>query len=254
MTMKAVCDDGGLSKDQLDVIERFEADYNVVEQFLRKNLGTDKYVTFAHLVNTYSRKHPGWRDADLLRVIGDVRNAIVHGKTEPYHYVAVPTPALAQSVRACKERLTSPARAIPIFQRKVESVSVHDDLAKVLRVIKDRDYSQLPVYDGEKFRGLLTENGITRWLAHHVTTNISLVELEDVPVKEVLQNEEKRKNFRFIARDVPVDEVSESFALQELLEAVLITETGRESEALLGIATRWDIVHKPMWSAPPKRI
>src|SRR5262249_13019171 len=147
----------------------------------------DRYVSFMHLVNTYAGKHPSWCDADLLRVIADVRNAIVHGKTEPYRYVAVPTPVLAQSLRVCRDRLINPARAIPTFQRKVERVSVHDDLAKVLTVIKERDYSQFPVYEADKFRGLLTENGITRWLAHHVATKMSLVELEDVPVKEVLQ-------------------------------------------------------------------
>jgi hypothetical protein len=28
-----------------------------------------------------------------------------------------------------------------------------------------------------------------------------------------------------------------------MMEAVLITATGNESEALLGIATRWDMIH-----------
>jgi len=35
--------------------------------------------------------------------------------------------------------------------------------------------------------------------------------------------------------------MSALFASHALLEAVLITESGVESEALLGIATRWDM-------------
>jgi len=39
MTTKLVVDFAGLSKEQLDLIQGFEADYNTVDQFLRKSLG-----------------------------------------------------------------------------------------------------------------------------------------------------------------------------------------------------------------------
>jgi predicted transcriptional regulator len=243
MTSRINADRAGLSTEQLDLIEQFEADYNAVDQFLRNALGANKQVAFTQLVNEYSRKRAGWHDADLLRTIASVRNAIIHGKTEPYRYPAVPTRATAQSLRGCLDRLINPARAIPTFQRKVESVSVHDSLAHVLKIVQHRDYSQFPVYGDNQFRGLLTENGITRWLAEHVTRELSLVELEDVPVKQVLANEEKRKNYLFVPREMPVEDVRCLFASQELLEAVLITAHGKESEALLGIATRWDMIH-----------
>jgi len=232
-----------LSKEQLDLIEAFQVDYNAIDRFLRKTLGSEVRVSFTDLLRQYSQKHVGSRDADLLRTIADVRNAIVHGKVEPYHYVAVPTPEIVDGLRACRDRLLSPARAIPKFQRIVESISIHDTLAQVLRVIKKRDYSQFPVYDDERFRGLLTENGITRWLAHHVTTRLSLVELEDVPIGEVLENEGKIKNYHFTARDTRVDDLIGQFASHELLEVVLITANGKESQSLLGIVTRWDIIH-----------
>jgi hypothetical protein len=35
------------------------------------------------------------------------------------------------------------------------------------------------------------------------------------------------------------------FASNSLLEAVLITASGKESEALQGIVTRWDIIQIP---------
>ena len=36
MTKKTTVDEKGLSKEQLDLIEHFEADYNKVDHFLRK--------------------------------------------------------------------------------------------------------------------------------------------------------------------------------------------------------------------------
>ena len=47
--------------------------------------------------------------------------------------------------------------------------------------------------EAERFRGLLTENGITRWFAYHVATKVSLVELQDVHVKQALENEEEKR-------------------------------------------------------------
>ena len=243
MTKKTTVDPEALSTEQIDVIEHFEADYNAVDKHLRKDLGLDSSQSFTALVKEYARRHLGWRDADLLATIADVRNAIVHGKTEAYRYVAVPTPSIARQLRTCRDRLTNPERVIPKFQRNVQMVSSEDTLARVLAVIAQRDYSQFPVYDGGRFRGLLTENGITRWLAQHVSTKLSLVELDEVQVREILLNEESRRNYHFSARDVRVDDTRALFATHPLLEAVLITASGKESERLLGIATRWDITN-----------
>jgi predicted transcriptional regulator len=90
----------------------------------------------------------------------------------------------------------------------------------------------------------LTENGITRWLAHYVSKEMSMVELNDVPVRQVLPEEEKRPNCLFVARDKTVDEAKALFATKELLEAVLITQSGNRTEKLIGIITRWDVLHE----------
>ena len=57
MTTKPMVDDVRLPEEQLDLIEHFETDYNAVDRFLRKALGSDKQVSFTHLVNEYSRRH-----------------------------------------------------------------------------------------------------------------------------------------------------------------------------------------------------
>lgn len=243
MTAAPTLDEEALPKEQLDLIQHFEADYNSVDQFLRKVLDSNRQVPFGHLVGEYSRKHPGWRNAELLRAIAEIRNAIVHGKTEPYRYLAVPTPTIVLRLRACKDQLINPSRAFPTFRRKVETILLSDSLSRVLKIIAQRDYSQFPVYDAGRFHGLLTENGITRWLAHHVAHHLSLIELDDIPVKQVLQNEEKRKPYHFVSRETHVDDVRGLFSAHEILEAVFITASGKESESLLGVATRWDMLH-----------
>ena len=245
MSPKLDIDAAGLSSEQLDLIQQFEADYNAVDRFLRGALQATRQASFTSLVYEYSRKHPGWRDSDLLRTIAEVRNAIVHGKTEPYRYVAMPTPALSTALSACRQRLLDPELVVPKFQRPVVAVATVDSLSRVLKLVNQRDYSQFPVYDGDRFSGLLTENGITRWLAGHVTGDLSLIDLDEVTVKKALREEENKKAWKFVARTMRVDDVLGLFSARPLLEAVLITANGKESEKLLGIATKWDILQLP---------
>jgi predicted transcriptional regulator len=238
-----IVDHNGLSREQLDLIQRFEADFNAIQHFLQAAVGIEEHETFTQLVLNYEKNHAGWGDAELLRRIAKIRNVIVHDKTEPFHYPVVPTLSINEQLRKCKERLINPARALPTFQRAVEIISIDDTLTRVLKTINHRDYSQFPVYQDKRFLGMLTENGVTRWLARHVVRILSLVELDDIFVSHVLQSEEARKNHQFVPGDMRLDEVSALFAKQALLEAVLVTASGKETEDLLGIATRWDILH-----------
>lgn len=165
-----IVDHNGLSREQLDLIQRFEADFNGIEQFLHVALGIEEHETFTQLVDNYAKNHAGWGDAELLKRIAKIRNVIVHDKTEPFHYPVVPTRAINEELRKCKERLITPARALPTFERTVEKISMNDTLTRVLKTINHRDYSQFPVYEDKRFLGMLTENGVIRWLARHVAS------------------------------------------------------------------------------------
>jgi predicted transcriptional regulator len=181
-------------------------------------------------------------EADYLRMIGDLRNVLVHEKCEPYKYLAIPTITIVERLEAILDKLIHPKLAIPTFQKKVDTLSVVNSLADALKIISDKDFSQFPVYKEDSFKGVLTENGITRWLARHVSNELSLIELEEISIKSVLDMEEKRRNYTFVPRDISVDDLKEKFADLELLEVVLITEKGKKNEKLMGIVTRWDIL------------
>ena len=189
-TPERIVDHNGLSREQINLIQQFEADFNVVDHFLRVALDSEDHVGFTKLVRRYSNEHVGWADAEFLTTIAKIRNLIVHERTHLHRHVVIPTLAIAEGLKHCKERLMNPARAVPTFQRTVETISMHVTLSRVLKTINERDYSQFPVYDDKRFRGLLTENGVTRWLARHVSQSVSSARLGDIPVSQVLQNEE----------------------------------------------------------------
>ncbi len=117
--------------------------------------------------------------------------------------------------------------------------------------IREKSFSQFPVYDGRDFKGLLTENGIVQWLAQSIFRGTSAVEFNDITVgrvllqstlvEEVLKRKEKRVDVMFVENILTVKEVRQHFSENNLLEAILITENGKSEEELRAIATRWDV-------------
>jgi predicted transcriptional regulator len=231
-----------LSKEQRDRVQEFIAAYNVLHGELRRRCQLGREVAFSRVLDDFAVKHKGWVDVEYLRTANDLRNLLVHEPKRAYDYLAIPTTTMVTKLQEVCDRLLNPERVLPKFGRKVETVAPTNSLAQVLRQIAQRDFSQFPIYAGERFDGLLTENGITRWLAHHVTSELSIIELEDVLVGQVIPKEEKRGNWKFVSRAETVEAVRELFAEKELLEAVLITNSGKSQESLLGISTRWDII------------
>ncbi len=189
-----------------------------------------------------SQRFRSRHDLDILRLARDVRNILVHERVELFDHPAVPSRKLLSSLENLEERLRNPARAIPTFATRVATASLSTSLAEVLRVMGSANISQLPIYSGSRFRGLLTENGVTRWLTAHIDVEMSLVDFEDVSLSEVLREEEERPNCAFVPRSEEVESLVLRFRKNDLLEAVLITQNGRQSEKPIGIATRWDMV------------
>lgn len=224
------------------LIERLQVAYNSIEHHLRAATGHRRRLPFPLLIQQAATLTN--EDRDLLGLTSSIRNLLVHARTKPNEFPVRPSISVVARLESLKRRLAEPDRVIPSFRRQVEHLVVSDSFALVLKRIRERDYSQFPVYEGSVFQGLLTENGMTRWLAKYVTTEMSLVELDDVPVKGVLKHEEDAKtNWAFVRGSESVDRVRQMFAESEGLEAVLITERGRQNEALVGIATRWDMLN-----------
>lgn len=116
-------------------------------------------------------------------------------------------------------------------------------LSSVFRHIHHKANAPFPIYHGDNFVGRLTEKGITRWLAEHVVKELSLVELDEVTVAEVISKEERCKNHLFVPPKTHVDDAAHKFRENEFLEAVLITTNGKETEPFIGIMNKWDVLN-----------
>jgi len=227
---------------QRDSVEDFINLYNLLVDHMARTLRVESYTTFSRLLDSYIDRKP-WvrREKDWLRKVADLRNAIEHERFEPYKYIAIPTPKVLDELRRVHAAFTNPPRAIPTFQRKVAIVAPDDSLATILKIVHENKFSQVPVYEQKNFRGLITENGLTRWISSHVVDRGGSVDFGKVTAREILQSEEKRKPWQFTSGKTEVGKIKQFFVDQRLLEAVIITTTGKKDGTPIGMASRWEI-------------
>lgn len=232
--------------DELIRIERFIAAFNIIDDWLQRQMPSP--MAFRAAVDLFAKRHPWWTDADALRTFAALRNFLIHEKTAPFAYPAIPSQSAVEEIEAIRARLTDPPRAGEVFGRAVLTLAVHDTLFHALTLMRERGVTLFPIFENDRFRGLLTETGITRWLAAH-----SVEECVDlrVPVQDVLPRERKRPTVRWASPQTPTAELAFWFRDNTFLEAVLLIDnadpTNKEahhsatSAHLRGIVTRGDV-------------
>lgn len=225
--------------------DNFLATFNRIENFLNNGNENEEYRPFKRLVRDQIKRNVIIkRNEDKLNKFADLRNAIVHKSTQGTYAIAEPHDSIVEEIEKVEQELINPPKVIPTFQTKVETFKHNNSIADVLKIIRERDYTQFPVYQEEEFIGLLTENGITKWLARNIEEDI--ISLQETNLVDILEFEEEVDNYIFIGKEMNVYEAEEIFKNfphdRERLDALLITHSGKNTQSLLGIITTWDIL------------
>ncbi len=231
-----------LSQEQENRIDDFIESYNAIEKYLEEAVKRDRYMGFTSLVRDFQQQHGAWEDAQSVLEMARLRNVIVHNLTEPYEYLSVPTEETLANIQAIRQRLVNPVLAEQLFAKKVVTVACHDSFSDVLKLIKKTGHSRFPVYEHRRFCGLLTENTITHWISRNADYRHEEIALKDQSIESILQINKRRINYKFIAKATRVEEARMFFLDDSKLEALLMTKSGEVNQALLGIATRWDVL------------
>lgn len=221
-------------------IQRFRESFNRVEATILKGLGKPG-AKLKPCITEYAKRNPQWPDHARLLGLADIRNVLAHsdGLAER---MAVPTPEALLAIKAIEERLLSPERVHERFKRRVTTIRPDSSVRVVLELVHKHDYSQFPIIEGRQVTGLLTENGLARWLAAHVKRQTSMLDLEHTVASTVLEVQAGAENHRFVGPKATLEEVVWMFAENPTLEAVLVTPKATPLTPLIGIATRWDIL------------
>jgi CBS domain-containing protein len=227
--------------DQLALIRRFITAFNAIEAYLREIIRDEGHPRFTDLVSKYEQLYPAWRMGAAFRDFAVVRNGLVHNETNRDRYLSVPLAPVVKEIERQRKLLIEGQHVGSRFKHNVKTVTSQSLLSEALTLMQAQGYSQLPVYDGRQFKGLLTENGITRWLARTVAARGLSFDLTNTLVSSALRQAENSRKVEFVSSTQTTIEVLSMFIRDPLLEAVLITQTGKHTEKPLGLVTAWDV-------------
>lgn len=225
-------------------LDDFLSVFSDIERHLRTMTRSGREVTFSTLIESAARGSPSVRRyRDDLKEYGDLRNAVVHERRGGTP-IAEPNDWAVAQLRGIAEQLIRPPKVWPHFQAEVFTLQPTDPIAAAVTVMHEQSFSQIPIYTGQTFVGLLTSNTVTRWLGANVSED--LVSLSETPISAVLTHTEFKEHVDFVGRDTLLVEVVERFQREQeqgrRLDALLMTQNGKATERLLGIITVYDMV------------
>lgn len=225
--------------------DRFLTAFNRIDHRLRDIVGIKDFMPFYRLIDQAKKKEVLVKKyEDDLRSYTDLRNAIVHHRTVLNYVIAEPHTDVVERIEYIDATLAKPMLVGQMFRKRVFVFQENDSLAHVLKVIRQRKYTQFPVYYNRQFKGLITTVGITNWLASkmggdHLPKGIPTL-------YDILMHEKNRVNYKFVSRYITIYEAEEIFKQGvergRRFEALLITEHGKPHQKLIGIITPLDIV------------
>lgn len=219
--------------------------FNNIEEFLKKSLNNGYNSSFYSMLDKVSRSNKIVNYyKEELNTFRELRNFIVHGDiANPLVNVSTDT---VVRVKEIEKALNSPKKIREVFKPNVTALAESDNLSKALEIIKEKKYSQFPVINKDGFNGLVTENGIVKWLSKHVDKDC--ISIKDTCICDVMIDDEEVDSYMYLYTYDTLYDVIKAFDKGRLTHRrsfVIIVLKRKTDKVLLGdiytILTPWDL-------------
>ncbi|AWB84109.1 hypothetical protein [Corynebacterium liangguodongii] len=222
----------------------FLAAFNTIEKHLRSALGAKRGDGFTWMVGKARRAGIlTQRQGDVLTEFAELRNAISHGEYEDFRPIAEPLPETVAEIERIRDALLRPTAALSVTAGEaVSTFAPGDAISGPLALIRDKDFSQFPIYEGNRCVGVLTTDAIARWVAADLGADGTL---DARTVAEVLRYGERVERAVFLSRDATVAAAYNALTTPlddaSLPRILIITESGVATGRPLGVLTAADL-------------
>ncbi len=215
--------------------EIFLNSFNRIEKWLRRQLDFPSNMGVSEMIRRIKKKadfpiHEV--EFDLIE-FSKLRNAIVHNKIEPDFIIAEPNQWAVDRIIEIENKLLHPKIIEEYTKANVKTFEAGIPLRQILYIIVEKGYTQFPIYEKGKFRGLLTTRGLGMWFAKNAENGIK--DLDSYSGLDILDIDSKRDAVYFLSPKDYEYKAINLFKENPRLEAILITKDGKRNSKLLGI-------------------
>jgi CBS domain-containing protein len=236
----------GLNPKSVNNADKFLKIYNKIEKYLNDLNKSDRYYTIGSLLGRLSQSNAIIRNrANDLRELAELRNALFHKYKGTF--IAEPYDETIKEIEALYNLLVNPPTAHEISAKNVYTCDYKDLIIDTIKIITEKVYTHIPVYENGKFKGVFSESSIIRWLSDSAEDDGFILDRTKIgELKDYFDEpDDKYSTYTFVTRNASAyairDEFLSSVEEQKRIGAVFVTETGEKNEKLLGIITAWDL-------------
>ena len=229
--------------------EKFVSLYNQLDNYMRNQLGVDRFVNHASLLREMSLKNKVVYDfLTDLRMFAEVRNMLIHNpykkNADPLFY---PHAYVAQKYEEIINLILNPPKALSfaIPGAKIYTAAPQTLIQKVMKAMVEKNYTHVPIIEDDKMIGIFSENTLLSYLVTNhegiILNNATIEDFFDFIPLEKHMNE----YFEFVSRSALLSDVDSIFSVGvkngKRIAVVYITEHGKSTEKILGMITPWDL-------------
>lgn len=230
----------------VDNTTRFKAAFNELHNAVAEKVGYSKDTNFGFLLDKADKNNDKVIKSykEPLEVLRNFRNLLTHNSLNGEN-IATPSEALIDEVEHITQKIAHPGKVIDLFNREVISFDVDDSLKDVLKAVDLNGYSQFPVFNGDKLQGIISENGITNFLAKAVDDDV--ISISETTVANVIEKDEEKDSFEVIKENKSIYDIENIFSKRiaegKTAFVLLITSDGhvKRDQGFKGIITPWDL-------------
>ncbi len=214
--------------------------YNRIDARLRALYRGKGNLNFTDLVRRCAEFQPTVRkyEEELLSC-ARLRNAIVHNSTSE-RVIAEPCEDFTRLILHVAELICAPPKLSSLKERGVTGISAAAAIGEAFLVSMKLDYSNLPVYEGDRMMGMLNGRRLVRAVGEALDRGEDLDEFLRRPCREIVCEEDMARFYRVLGRNDTVQEAIDAFSDNRKLLAVIVTERGGPSR-IVNILTASDL-------------
>ncbi|MBI9014974.1 MAG: CBS domain-containing protein [Clostridiales bacterium] len=223
--------------------ESFLSTYNKLDHYLKGLDPSDHYRSFSSVLNRLKESNKVVSHYEKkLKSYNNLRNAIVHERMDG-KVIAEPNDYAVNDLNSIYMKISSPRSICDVCKHNIIKLNHKDSLSTALTVMKENDFSQLPVYNGDDFVEMLNTETVSSWMAHNIEQDT--VSIQETKVSDVLCFKSDYRVTLFHSRDTNIYEILELYKdnayNSKQIDAIIITHNGKKTEKPITIITDYDI-------------
>lgn len=228
-----------LEPKYLTEFKKLEAKLRKISRCGKDTVHFRDVIEKAKKINPVIEKNEG-----LIEDLYGLRNVFAHADRDKY--IADVNDFAFTELGRLINLIENPPKAADVFKREVYTAKIDTPLKDVLQEMRGKIYTHVPIYDGDKFIGILSETTILEWLSENIT-DCGTAYFEKQRIKDINRKylHTKTNQYKFIKGETSIFEVQKMFesaiSEQERLGVILITKSGQKNEIPIGIITAWDL-------------